>query len=194
VVRDSGPGKVRVTSPATVPVELPEQPAETTTTSTVAIVTPKPSVTTSTTAKTTATTSTTKTTQPTTKTTIQPTTKTTIVPVAPKPTTTTTSGPAAGVATLRLESRYRDTTAKLQWSNYGGKDFGAYLVLRADGPAEPTYPANDATTVVATITGQWSVSYMETVSDPTSRRYRVVAVDREGRLIADSPVVTPQAF
>lgn len=196
VLRDSGPSTVRVTSPASTPppVESPEQLATTTSTATTA---PKPGVTTSTT-KPAVTTSTTKpTTQATTKPTTESTTKTTTKPVTqpiqPKP-TTTTSGPAAGPATLRLESRYKDSTAKLQWSGYGGKDFAAYLVLRADGPAEPSYPADRATTVVATVTSQWSVSFMETISDPPGRRYRVVAVDSERRLIATSPAVTPQPF
>jgi hypothetical protein len=194
VLRDSGPSTVRVTSPASTPppVESPEQPAATTT-STVTTLAPQPPVTTSTT-KPAVTTSTTKpttraTTKPTTESTTKTTTKPVTQPIEPKP-TTTTSGPAA----LRLESRYKDSTAKLQWSGYGGKDFAAYLVLRADGPAEPAYPADRATTVVATITSQWSVSFMETISDPPGRRYRVVAVDSERRLIATSPAVTPQPF
>ena len=197
LLRDSGPGTVRVTSPAATPppVESPEKPGATTT-STVTTMAPKPVVTTSTT-KPAVTTSTTKpTTRATTKPTTASTTKTTkpvTQPIEPKP-TTTTSGPAAGPATLRIESRYKDSTAKLQWSGYGGKDFAAYLVLRADGPAEPVYPADAATTVVATITSRWSVSFMETISDPAGRRYRVVAVDSQRRLIAASPAVTPQPF
>jgi len=109
-----------------------------------------------------------------------------------KPTTTVTSGPTNTVAALKLEARYRDTTAKLQWTAYTGKNFAAYLVLRADGPAEPRYPVDEATTVVARITDPWATSFMETIADPAGRIYRVVAVDSERRLIASSPAVRPQ--
>jgi hypothetical protein len=96
------------------------------------------------------------------------------------------------VAALKLEARYRDTTAKLQWSAYTGKDFAGYLVLRADGATEPRYPVDDATTVVARITNPWTVSFMETITDPASRTYRVVAVDADRRIIALSPSAKPQ--
>ena len=85
-----------------------------------------------------------------------PTTKPTTRPTDTKPTTTSTSGPTNAVAALKLEARYKGETVKLQWSAYTGKDFAAYLVLRADGPAEPRYPVDDATTVVARITDPWA--------------------------------------
>jgi hypothetical protein len=96
------------------------------------------------------------------------------------------------VAALKFEARYRDTTAKLQWSAYTGKDFAAYLVLRADGPAEPRYPVDNATTVVARITDPWATSFMEMIVDPAGRVYRVVAVDAERRILASSPAAKPQ--
>jgi hypothetical protein len=65
-------------------------------------------------------------------------------------------------------------------------------VLRAEGPAEPRYPLDEATTVVARITDPWATSFMETITDPAGRIYRVVAVDAERRLIASSPAVKPQ--
>ena len=120
--------------------------------------------------------------------TTKPTTRTT---ETTKPTTTSTSGPTSTVA-LKLDARYKDSTVKLQWSAYTGPNFAAYLVLRADGPAEPRYPLDDATTVVARITNPWTVSFMETITDPTGRVYRVVAVDTERRLIAGSAAVRPQ--
>jgi hypothetical protein len=120
------------------------------------------------------------------------TTKPTTRPTDTKPTTTSTSGPTTTVVALKLDARYRDTTVKLQWSAYTGPNFAAYLVLRADGPAEPRYPIDEATTVVARITNPWTVSFMETIADPAGRAYRVVAVDSERRLIAGSPAVTPQ--
>jgi hypothetical protein len=122
-----------------------------------------------------------------------PTTKPTTRPTDTKPTTTTVmSGPTNTVVGLKLEARYRDTTAKLQWTAYTGKNFAAYLVLRADGPAEPRYPVDNATTVVARITDPWATSFMETIVDPAGRTYRVVAVDADRRLIASSPAVRPQ--
>jgi hypothetical protein len=96
------------------------------------------------------------------------------------------------VATLKVEARYRDTTAKLQWSAYTGKDFAAYLVLRTDGATEPRYPVDDATTVVARITNPWTVSFMETITDPAGHLYRVVAVDADRSILASSPAARPQ--
>jgi len=125
-----------------------------------------------------------------TPTTTKPTASTT---ATTKPTTITTmSGPTNTVAALKLEARYKDTTVKLGWSAYSGTDFAAYLVLRADGPAEPRYPVDSATTVVARITDPWATSFMETITDPAGHAYRVVAVDSERRLLASSPAVRPQ--
>jgi outer membrane biosynthesis protein TonB len=123
---------------------------------------------------------------------VTPTTKPDPRPTDTKPTTTSTSGPTNTVAALKLDARYKETTVKLQWSAYTGKDFAAYLVLRADGPGEPRYPVDNATTVVARITDPWATSFMETMTDPAGRTYRVVAVDGERRLIARSPAVRPQ--
>lgn len=122
---------------------------------------------------------------------VTPTTKPTTRPTDTKPTTTTTtlSGPTA---TLKLDARFKGETAKLQWSAYGGQDFAAYLVLRADGPAEPRYPVDNVTTVVARITDPWATSFSETIADPAGRTYRVVAVNAERRTIASSPVAKPQ--
>jgi hypothetical protein len=124
---------------------------------------------------------------------VTPTTKPTTRPTDTKPTTTSTSGPTANTPTaLKLDARYKGTTVKLQWSYYGGKDFAAYLVLRADGPGEPTYPVNEKTTVVARITDPAATSFTETIADPAGRVYRVVAVDSERRLIASSGAAKPQ--
>jgi hypothetical protein len=114
-------------------------------------------------------------------------------PTDTKPTTTSTmSGPTNTVGALKLEAHYKGETVKLQWSAYTGKNFAAYLVLRADSPAEPRYPVDNATTVVARITDPWATSFMETIADPAGRAYRVVAVDSERRLIASTPAVKPQ--
>ena len=122
-----------------------------------------------------------------------PTTKPTTRTTDTKPATTTTmSGPTNTMATLKLDARYKGDTSKLQWSAYTGKNFAAYLVLRADGPAEPRYPLDNATTVVARVTDPWATSFMETIVDPAGRTYRVVAVDADRRLIASSPAAKPQ--
>ena len=120
------------------------------------------------------------------------TTKPTIRPTDTKPTTTSTSGPATTVAALRIDARYKGETVKLQWSAYTGRDFAAYLVLRADGPAEPGYPVEEATTVVARVTDPYATTFMETIGDPAGRVYRVVVVDSERRLIATTPAAKPQ--
>ena len=121
------------------------------------------------------------------------TTKPTTRPTDTKPTTTSTvTGPTTTVATLKLDARFREQTVRLQWSPYGGRDFAAYLVLRADGPAEPRYPVDGATTVVARITDPAATTFLETIADPAGRVYRVVAVDSERRLIAASPAAKPQ--
>ncbi|HKY76014.1 MAG TPA: hypothetical protein VJS45_07735 [Acidimicrobiia bacterium] len=172
-------------SPTTVPPK-PSEPSNSPTTAPTATTLP------SKTRPTTATTATTVTTKPpvvVTPTTTKPTTNTT---VTTKPTTTSTSGPTGTVATLKIEARYRDATAKLQWSAYSGQDFAAYLVLRTDGATEPRYPVDDATTVVARNTNPWSTSFMETITDPAGHLYRVVAVDAERRILASSPAARPQ--
>jgi hypothetical protein len=178
-------------SPTTVPPK-PSEPSKPPATAPTATTVPPVKPTSPSTSRPSPTIATTPTTKPPTVT--PSTTKPTTRPTDTKPTTTATSGPTNTVTTLKLDARYRDTTVKLQWSAYTGKDFAAYLVLRADGPAEPRYPLDEATTVVARITDPWAPSFMETIADPAGRVYRVVAVDSERRLIASSPAVRPQAL
>jgi hypothetical protein len=123
-------------------------------------------------------------------------------PVEPQPkpveTTPTTKAPATTdpaaprVVDLKLEALYKDTTVKLRWSAYSGPGFAAYLVLRSDAPAEPHYPLDDQTTVVARITDPAQLQFFDSVRDPATRTYRVVAVDESRRLLARSPAVTPR--
>ncbi|MGH8990007.1 MAG: hypothetical protein ACRDZ7_00565 [Acidimicrobiia bacterium] len=93
---------------------------------------------------------------------------------------------------MKLEAFWRESTAKLRWSAYTGPGFAAYLVLRSDAPAEPTYPLDDRTTVVARITDPNALQFLDNVRDPAGRTYRVVAVDAERRLLGRSPAVRPQ--
>jgi hypothetical protein len=124
-----------------------------------------------------------------TPTTTKPTASTT---ATTKPTTTSSSGPTNTSAAMKLDARFKGETVKLQWSAYTGPNFVAYLVLRADGPTEPRYPIDDATTVVARITDPLATTFMETITDPAGRTYRLVAVDSERRIIASSPAARPQ--
>ena len=111
----------------------------------------------------------------------------------PKPTPTTTAAVRNPPVTLKLEAAFIDTTVRLRWSAYSGADFEAYLVLRADAPAEPGYPVDEKTTVVARITSQSQTEYFDSVKDPAARSYRIVAVDRDRRVIGASPAVRPVA-
>jgi outer membrane biosynthesis protein TonB len=115
-------------------------------------------------------------------------------PAAPPPDTKSPAAtdPAPRVVDLKLEALYRDTTVKLRWSAYTGPGFAAYLVLRSDAPAEPRYPLDDQTTVVARITDPAQLQYFDSVREPAGRTYRVVAVDESRRLLGRSPAVTPR--
>ena len=109
-----------------------------------------------------------------------------------KPDPAATEPAAPRVVALKLEALYKDTTVKLRWSAYTGPGFAAYLVLRSDAPAEPQYPLDENTTVVARITDPAAVQYFDAVREPAGRSYRVVAVDEGRRLLARSPAVRPQ--
>ncbi|HEY3238475.1 MAG TPA: hypothetical protein VGL92_02835, partial [Acidimicrobiia bacterium] len=109
-----------------------------------------------------------------------------------KPDPAATEPGAPRVVALKLEALYKDTTVKLRWSAYTGPGFAAYLVLRSDAPAEPQYPLDEHTTVVARITDPATVQYFDAVREPAGRSYRVVAVDEGRRLLAQSPAVRPQ--
>lgn len=118
---------------------------------------------------------------------IQPTGPKTVAPTEPDHAEPT---PAAPV-TLKLEAIVHDDGTKLRWSPYQGPGFAAYLVLRADTPAEPHYPLDEHTTLVAWIADQQASGRGDPVPNPDQRAYRVVAVDRERRVLAVSPVVHP---
>lgn len=107
-------------------------------------------------------------------------------PGKPKP-----SRPAAAV--LKLEANWRGDQVLVRWSRYEGKDFAAYVILRADAPAEPGYPVDGHTTVAGRLEDPAVVGHSETISDPGSRSYRVVALDHERRVVAVSPSVRPAA-
>ena len=93
---------------------------------------------------------------------------------------------------MAVTARYRGQTVKLAWSAYSGDDFAAYLVLRSDSPAEPQYPVDEHTTVVARITDRFTLSTLDTIAEPGARLYRVVAVNMDRRLVARSLAARPQ--
>ena len=113
-------------------------------------------------------------------------------PVATKtPDDPSTKDPRTPVA-LKLDSIVWNGGAKLRWSAYQGPDFAAYLVLRATAPDEPVYPVVRPTVQVGRpITDPALTGYWDQVDDPAGQAYRVVAVDRDGRLLGISPVVRP---
>lgn len=116
-------------------------------------------------------------------------------PAEPTPDTrppAATDPAAPRVVDLKLEALYKDTTVKLRWSAYSGPGFAAYLVLRSDAPAEPHYPLDEHTTVVARITDPAQLQYFDAVREPAGRIYRVVAVDESRRLLGRSPAVSPR--
>jgi hypothetical protein len=118
-------------------------------------------------------------------------------PVAAAPTTssstttTTRPKPIEEVRELKLEAKFRDTTVQLTWSPYEGPGFAGYVVLRSDAPAEPVYPPDRNTTVVGRVKVTSFTNYK--VENPGGRRYRVVAVNEKGEVLARSRAVTPQA-
>lgn len=105
-------------------------------------------------------------------------------------TTTTRPKPVEQVGVLKLEAWYRGTTVQLTWSPYQGPRFAGYVVLRSDAPAEPNYPPDRSTRVLGRVK---VTSFTDTpVENPGGRRYRVVAVDENGQVLAKSPAVAPR--
>ncbi|MGH9022258.1 MAG: hypothetical protein ACRDV9_04030 [Acidimicrobiia bacterium] len=114
--------------------------------------------------------------------------------VQPKPaagelTTTTTTAPQH--SQLRLRARRQDDAVRLDWSPYEGQGFAAYLVLRSDGGAEPRYPLDRRTTVVARLSDQHASGYLDALERSDGYLYRVVAVDDQRRMLARTPAIAP---
>lgn len=115
-------------------------------------------------------------------------------PPADRTTTTTpTSGPDRPVG-LVGEARYDGTRVVVVWTPYDGADFHAWVILRGPAPHEPTWPPDGATTVVARSRDRDRRAVADTVDTPPDVRYRVVALDAGGRIIADTGPVTPRPF
>jgi hypothetical protein len=115
----------------------------------------------------------------------------------PRDTTTTTAAAAAkpqpAPADMKLAAWYKDKLVYLAWTSYQGPDFAAYLVLRSDAPFEPSYPVDGHTSIIARIEDPGANHVFDNVDRPDGAFYRIVAVDKQQRPLAQSPATRPQA-
>ena len=117
----------------------------------------------------------------------------------PKDTTTTTAAaptaatPQPAPADMKLAAWFKDKLVYLTWTSYPGPDFAAYVVLRSDAPFEPRYPVDGHTSVIARIQDPGTNHAFDNVDQPDGALYRIVAVDKQRRPLAQSPAVQPQA-
>jgi hypothetical protein len=75
---------------------------------------------------------------------------------------------------------------ELQWSRYQGEGFSGYAVLRVAGRSGPRYPQD-----TIRFTGDpGDTTYADTAAPRSGLRYRVVALDNQGRVVAASEIVT----
>ena len=97
------------------------------------------------------------------------------------------SGRPPSPAPIRLEAaRAGPGTVGLRWSRYAGPGFSGYAVLRVAGPAEPRYPQD-----AIRFTGDaGDTTYADRAAPRSQLRYRVMALDNRGRVVAASEVVT----
>ncbi|HTC80513.1 MAG TPA: hypothetical protein VK848_03185 [Acidimicrobiia bacterium] len=88
--------------------------------------------------------------------------------------------------TLRLTAVRRPGAVALEWSRYPGPAFSGYAVLRVSGTSGPRYPRN-----AIRFTGDVADTTFSDRGAPSSPlRYRVVALDDQGQVVAASEVVT----
>lgn len=77
----------------------------------------------------------------------------------------------------------------LEWDRYGGGDFAAYLVLRAAAPDDPTWPDQSKRTIMLMrIEDRDTTRYEAQGKVGTTPRFRIVALDRDGNVVATSGV------
>lgn len=70
------------------------------------------------------------------------------------------------------------TGIKLGWTKFHGEAFAAYQVVRSQTNADPRFPANDGTEVVATIGDRYQTYFLDAAVAPGGTWfYRIVAVD-----------------
>lgn len=95
--------------------------------------------------------------------------------------------------TFALEAEPTTTGADLVWERYDGDDFFAYVVLRATGGEDPTYPRPDDTNSTTEFVHRSESRDGTTWSDTNVAvfgevRYLVVVFDRNGQELARSNV------
>jgi hypothetical protein len=117
----------------------------------------------------------------------------------PKDTTTTTATtataakPQPATADMKLAAWFKDKLVYLTWTSYPGADFAAYVVLRSDAPFEPRYPVDGHTSVIARIEDPGTNHAFDNVDHPDGVLYRIVAVDKQRRPLAQTSAAQPQA-
>lgn len=121
---------------------------------------------------------------------ITPTTRST--PTTSQNPTTTTAPSDPQTMALRAERDLQGV--HLWWSPYTGADFSSYLCLRADAPNRPTYPADANTRAVWRTSDQAEDYYTDRTPPGGEASYLMVAIDRNGRELARSNVVTVPAL
>lgn len=82
----------------------------------------------------------------------------------------------------------------LWWSPVASGEFARYLCLRAEGPNRPTYPADANTRSVWSTPDQAEDYYIDRAPPGGEASYLMVAVDRNGRELARSNIVTVPAL
>ena len=76
------------------------------------------------------------------------------------------------------------TGIKLGWTKFHGEAFAAYQVVRSQTNADPRFPANDGTEVVATIGDRYQTYFLDAaVAAGETWFYRIVAVDGAGGVL-----------
>ena len=109
---------------------------------------------------------------------------------------TTTAVPADGAAASQpapLDGLAEGTPARvfLSWQRYEGDDFAAYLVVRSTVDEVDHPDATGRSHLLLRIENRDMVTHQDTPQLGTTPRYRVVAVDRDGNVIARTAVLLP---
>ena len=112
------------------------------------------------------------------------------------PSTPTAPAPAAhSSGRFQLTASGSPAQVMLAWDKYGGPDFAAYLVLRANAPDDAAYPYEGTSTLMMRrLENRDDISYNETPKVGTTPHYMVVVVDAAGRELARSNQVEPYAL
>lgn len=119
-----------------------------------------------------------------------PTTRSTATTTHSPTTTTTPSNPQ----TMALRAERDLQGVHLWWSPVSGGEFARYLCLRAEGSNRPTYPTDANTRSVWSTSDQAEDYYIDRAPPGGEASYLMVAVDRNGRELARSNIVTVPAL